>query len=51
MPERLTHQEIAERVGASREMISRLFKDLTRGGYIEVENRLITLKKPLPPAW
>ncbi len=51
VPERLTHQEIAERVGASREMISRLFKDLTRGGYIEVENRLITLKKPLPPAW
>lgn len=51
IPERLTHQEIAARVGASREMISRLFKDLATGGYIEVQDRLITLKKPLPPAW
>lgn len=49
--ERLTHQDIANRVGSSREMISRLFKDLTNGGYIEVQDRLITLKKPLPPAW
>lgn len=51
VPERLTHQEIANRVGSSREMISRLFKDLTNGGYIEVQDHLITLKKPLPPAW
>ena len=51
VPERLTHQDIADRVGSSREMISRLFKDLTTGGYLEVQDRLITLKKPLPPAW
>ncbi len=51
VPERLTHQDIADRVGSSREMISRLFKDLTTGGYIEVQDRVITLKKPLPPAW
>ena len=51
VPERLTHQEIANRVGSSREMISRLFKDLTNGGYIEVQDHLITLKKPRPPAW
>jgi len=51
VPERLTHQDIAARVGASREMISRLFKDLATGGYIEVQDRLIALKKPLPPAW
>ena len=43
MPEKLTHQEIAERVGASREMISRLLKDLERGGYLAVEGRVITL--------
>jgi CRP/FNR family cyclic AMP-dependent transcriptional regulator len=51
IPERLTHQDVADRVGSSREMISRLFKDLTTGGYIEVQDRLITLRKPLPPAW
>jgi CRP/FNR family cyclic AMP-dependent transcriptional regulator len=51
VPERLTHQEIADRVGASREMISRLMKDLVTGGYLDVAQKLITLKKPLPPAW
>ena len=51
LPEKLTHQEIADRVGASREMISRLLKDLTEGGYISVAEKLITLRKPLPPAW
>lgn len=51
VPERLTHQDIADRVGSSREMISRLFKDLVTGGYLEVQDRLITIRKPLPPAW
>jgi len=51
VPDRLTHQDIADRVGSSREMISRLIKDLTTGGYIEVHDRLIALRKPLPPAW
>jgi CRP/FNR family cyclic AMP-dependent transcriptional regulator len=51
IPERMTHQEIAERVGSSREMISRLLKDLERGGYLFSEGRVITLKKKLPPAW
>jgi CRP/FNR family cyclic AMP-dependent transcriptional regulator len=51
IPERLTHQEIADRVGSSREMISRLLKDLERGGYLSSEGRVITLRKKLPPAW
>jgi CRP/FNR family cyclic AMP-dependent transcriptional regulator len=49
--EKLTHQDIAERVGASREMVSRLLKDLAQGGYVEVRDRQLLLKKPLPPAW
>lgn len=49
--EKLTHQDIAERVGASREMVSRLLKDLAQGGYVEVRDRQILLRKPLPPAW
>jgi CRP/FNR family cyclic AMP-dependent transcriptional regulator len=51
VPEKLTHQDIAERVGASRDMISRLMKDLTAGGYLAVEERAITLLRRLPPAW
>jgi len=49
--ERLTQQDIAERVGSSREMISRIFKDLVAGGYVEVENRRIRINKDLPPRW
>jgi len=51
VPERLTQQDIAERVGASRDMISRLMKDLVGGGYLGVDERTITIKKKLPPAW
>ena len=49
--EPLTHKEIASRVGASREMISRIFSDLNDGGYIRKEGgRLIIARKP-PPRW
>jgi CRP/FNR family cyclic AMP-dependent transcriptional regulator len=51
IPEKLTQQEIAERVGASRDMVSRIFRDLTTGGYIKVENRLITITKKPPARW
>jgi CRP/FNR family cyclic AMP-dependent transcriptional regulator len=49
--EALTHKEIASRVGASREMISRIFSDLNEGGYIRKDNgRLVIVRKP-PPRW
>ena len=48
---KLTKQEIANRVGASREMISRVFKDLSVGGYIEVEKNRITIARNLPDHW
>ena len=51
VPEKLTQQDIAERVGSSRDMISRLMKDLVAGGYVAVEDRTITLLRKLPPAW
>jgi CRP/FNR family transcriptional regulator, cyclic AMP receptor protein len=44
-------QSIASRVGASREMVSRLLKDLEKGGYIELGVKRITLKKKLPARW
>jgi CRP/FNR family cyclic AMP-dependent transcriptional regulator len=47
----LTQQDIADRVGASREMVSRILKDLREGGYIEVHDRHITLLDRLPHGW
>jgi len=51
IPDKITQQEIAERVGASRDMVSRIFRDLTAGGYIKVENRIITINKKPPARW
>jgi CRP/FNR family cyclic AMP-dependent transcriptional regulator len=51
VPEKLTQQDIAERVGASRDMISRLFKDLIAGGYLAIQDRTITILKKPPPGW
>ena len=49
--ERLTHQEMANRLGCSREMVSRLMKDLERGGYLQVQDSQFVLVKPLPQRW
>jgi CRP/FNR family transcriptional regulator, cyclic AMP receptor protein len=49
--EPLTHKDIASRVGATRAMISRIFSDLTAGGYVGKENgKLVIMRKP-PPRW
>jgi CRP/FNR family cyclic AMP-dependent transcriptional regulator len=45
---RITHQSLASSVGASREMVSRLLKDLERGGYVSLGVRQITLRRKLP---
>ncbi len=49
--QKLTQQDLANMVGASREMVSRILKDLTRGGYITVKNKYITIQEKLPHAW
>ena len=49
--EPLTQQDIASRVGASREMISNIFKDLSTGGYLTVERKRITINKTPPRHW
>ncbi|MBS0326948.1 MAG: Crp/Fnr family transcriptional regulator [Proteobacteria bacterium] len=51
VPERLTQQEIADRVGASRDMIGKLMKDLVAGGYLSVEGHTIVVLRKLPPGW
>jgi CRP/FNR family cyclic AMP-dependent transcriptional regulator len=51
IPERLTQQEIANRVGASREMVSRILKDLTVGGYLAIERSRMVLNRRPPAHW
>jgi len=46
--EKLTQQDIANRVGASREMVAKIMKDLTTGGYIEARDKEIVIRKRLP---
>ncbi|MEO6625759.1 MAG: cyclic nucleotide-binding domain-containing protein [Burkholderiaceae bacterium] len=49
--ERLTHQAIASRVGCSREMVSRILKDLASGGYLRTMERRIQITRKLPQRW
>lgn len=46
-----SHLEISQRLGCSREMISRVMKDLERGEYVEVGRRRIVLLRDLPAKW
>jgi CRP/FNR family cyclic AMP-dependent transcriptional regulator len=51
LPGKLTQQDIASRVGASREMISKIMKDLAEGGYISIDKKRITVHKTPPRHW
>lgn len=46
-----THQEIANMIGASREMVTRLFRDLVNGNYLTIEPHRIVLREKLPARW
>ncbi len=49
--EKLSQQELANMVGASREMVNRILKDLTDRGFISVESKSITIiNRELPPS-
>ena len=48
---KLSQKDIASHIGSSREMVSRLFRDLENGGYIEVKKSQVTVKKTLPERW
>ena len=49
--EKLTQQNIASRVGATREMVHRILKELKTGGYITIEGKHITIERKLPSGW
>lgn len=46
IPVGITHRDIAAMVGASREMVTRVFRELETSGSIHVEGRRISLVKP-----
>lgn len=49
--ERLTQQDLASRVGASREMVGRVLKDLTEGGYLSLQRNKIVINRRPPGHW
>jgi len=51
VPLKLTQQDIADRVGSSREMVNRVMKELTSGGYVQMREGRIVLRRKLPSAW
>jgi CRP/FNR family transcriptional regulator, cyclic AMP receptor protein len=49
--EKLSQQDLANMVGASREMVNRILKDLTDRGFISIESKSITIiNRELPPS-
>ena len=48
---RPTHRELAAHIGRSREMVSRMLKDLETGGYVVVEGAGLRLMRALPARW
>jgi CRP/FNR family cyclic AMP-dependent transcriptional regulator len=51
VPERLTQHDIAVRIGGSREMVSRIIKELSAGGYISINSKRVIVHKKLPARW
>lgn len=49
--ERPTHREMAETVGCSREMVSRIMKELEVGGYVEPVGPWLVFRRSLPVRW
>ena len=49
--EPLTQQQMASRIGCSREMVSKILKDLSAGGYLEISRRRLEIKRRLPASW
>jgi CRP/FNR family cyclic AMP-dependent transcriptional regulator len=51
IPRRMSQQELANMVGASRDMVSKIFKDLLLGEYISIDQKQIVILRNLPKRW
>ena len=48
---RPTQQDIANHIGASREMVARILKDLSTGTYITIDGKRLVINEKLPAAY
>ncbi|MGZ8904044.1 MAG: helix-turn-helix domain-containing protein, partial [Methylobacter sp.] len=46
-----TQQELANMVGSSREMINKIMKELTKGGYVVIKDKTLRIENKLPASW
>jgi CRP/FNR family transcriptional regulator, cyclic AMP receptor protein len=51
MPAALTQEQLAQQVGCSRTMVTKLLGDLVKGGYIRQDEKRWRLLRTLPPKW
>ena len=51
VPEHMTHQDMANMLGCSRAMVTRLLKDLLKSGCVVQQGGLLRLMRELPPKW
>lgn len=51
VPHKPTEQELANMIGASREMINKILAELTREGYLEIMDSSIRILKKLSVSW
>ena len=49
--DRPTQQELATMAGSSREMINKVMKELTKGGYIVVDDKMLKIVNTPPASW
>jgi CRP/FNR family transcriptional regulator, cyclic AMP receptor protein len=47
----ISHAKLAQRIGTSREMVSKILRDLEKGGYVNTLGRGMWLVKKLPVNW
>jgi len=48
---KFTHREIAGMIGSSREMVSKILKELETGSYISITDKHYLINKNLPANW
>jgi CRP/FNR family transcriptional regulator, cyclic AMP receptor protein len=51
LPANTTHASLAQRIGTSREMVSKILRELEKGGYLVTEGRRMSLARSLPLRW
>lgn len=49
--EKISHQELANQIGSSREMVSKVMKELATSGYVSMEGKTVKILKQLPTGW